>query len=879
MLQTHIELFGTKVYQDFEYWHQFLEEKWMNGSPVDVQSAVDLLSAIHREMAERLTNAPVNDESSLNILKFFVSYFVKILERGNAEPHEIRIAFRGFGLMARPCSKLNQLGDLDYMLTLITQRSECESTLQSASKKESLEYFPDYVQTMSQVLEYANGLSDIQRANMQNIITLSMRNFHLLSKTQHKTVIVALVATYKNLSKLGGTMLKDVLERTILQGVIWTCSHKLPHDARVDWENSTDWKEQATFRSFLPLWQGLIALHGKDSRLAPEISSEIFDQLMEALFAILDRLNLRTKKRKYRTEAGEDQELFFSDPDLDLEPEVPKDYHIFFNLTDFYDQVLKSLSIEQQRLFFLRWAPQFIRHMISKSIKFPLVSGFLKLLKASLTIAGRLKLFDSDMSDEHDFLAKDVMCFLQGMITKATQCNGELQISCAKLVLSAPTVFIQKLVRELLPVFEISFEIGRATSDISLASSAFSAVERYTKASSPESDELKEILQQILPCLNPYLKGFSGNSDEVISIRYGKRKPKKMSEPDMQIFQKRILAFLGNLEPPMCAYLLANDEKELNLVKWGGEKNVIPVVFFNTDGSTMNIMLDAVLPRICTIAATSTDRQKKMSACELVHAAILYIIGAEKLSSDVWRELCYLMLQLGCDADTAVQQMFEPLVMQVMHFMSGDDKINISGFGTLLECLMETLSHPSESILRDFAARCLRELLTWSIKQATHGRITAGSTLIISDIFEKINLLNTDLQQPKRSGAALAFNNLYRVMREDDSVISEHCLQLFYGFCLNYQASDDVEASSMQSQVNLEQVSMSIDNLVRIIRERRSLFNAAELRRKVPPEFEEGKLLNVVEWLFQQWSSQHVNYRRKMVTVFKQLVVCVDGLH
>lgn len=879
LLQNQIQLFKENVYSEYEYWHTFLETKWLNSNAMDIQSAVNLNYAIHREIANRLCGTE-NSETNQKVFKFFIDYFFNIFERTNAQPHEIRIAFRGIGLMAKPCDELNQPHILEKMITFIIQRSECESTMISATNKETLEHFSDYVQTLSQILEYSNGLSETEKITIKKIIVLLIRNFHLLSRKQHKSVIQTLISTFHNLMRLGDTIMNDILDPAIFQGIIWTCSHKLPIDVEKDWVNDVDWKEQVTFHSYVPLWNGLLSTSNEDPYFDSLIRIKIFDNMMETLFTLIDKLNLNTRKRKYQNELGEDQELFFSDLELDLEPEIPKDFHIFFNLVDFYCKILNSLTMEEKRLFFLKWLSKFIRTTIEDVIKHPLISGFMKLLQIGLKISDELGLFDNDMSDEYEYLSKDILYFIQGIITKTIQCNGELQISCIKLVLSSPTFITKQSIIDMLAIFEFAFEIERASSDISIAFIALSRLEHYVKSTAPDSDELKIVLQRILPCLNLYLQGFDEENESMLTTRNTRRKPKKIiNESEMVKFQKRILSFLAYLQPHMCNYLLGNDDKQLKLVKSSGDENSIPIILFDDDGTTMNIILNSILPKICSIASTSTDRQKKLSACEIIHSSILYIIGSDKFNEEIWNELCQQMLSHGCDTDIAVQQMFEPLVMQVAHYMSRRDKCNSIGFELFLKCLIETVSHPSESILRDFSARCIRELLTWSIKQSTVGQISAGTQKIIYEIFSQINFLNTDLLQSRRNGACIAFNNLYRIFREEDAIITKYCFELLHGFCLNYSASDNINTSFIQSQVNLEQVSKSIDHLVRMIIERRQFFNIVQQFRVVPSDFGDGKLENVCEWLICQWSSKQVHYRRKMMEIFKKLVVCIDGIH
>lgn len=87
----------------------------------------------------------------------------------------------------------------------------------------------------------------------------------------------------------GGSVLDDILQKVILQSVIWTCSHKLPFDARNDWETYTDWKEHVTYENYLPLWNGFLSEKQSHNPTYDRnvITSKIYDQMMHTLIKIL----------------------------------------------------------------------------------------------------------------------------------------------------------------------------------------------------------------------------------------------------------------------------------------------------------------------------------------------------------------------------------------------------------------------------------------------------------------------------------------------------------------------------------------------------------------------------------------------------------------
>lgn len=276
---------------------------------------------------------------------------------------------------------------------------------------------------------------------------------------------------------------------------------------------------------------------------------------------------------------------------------------------------------------------------------------------------------------------------------------------------------------------------------------------------------------------------------------------------------------------------------------------------------------------------TSIDRKSKIAACELTHAITLYLLGRERNSGAVWQEMCTHLLRLACDGDVAVQQMFEPLLMQIMHFMSSCKQLLGPGVPVLLDCLMDGISHPSNASVRDMAARCLREFMQYSIKQRTVEQV-AASPITLAGILNKLKVYSFDSAHEKRYGAALAFNNLYRIIREEDALLDYIWLDLLYAFSINFLMSEELSTHNTVSnngKQNLEQVSISLDHLARVICERRQLFNRPNDQRAVPHAFGGTTLRHAVLWLFEQCGAKQQHYRRKCIMLVQKLAPFIDG--
>lgn len=604
------------------------------------------------------------------ILRFFISHFKNTLQSPKSPTYEIRIAIRGFGMMAGPCKQLLPPENIDQLLTLVMQRTENAANNISDVHKETLEHFPDFLESLSLIMNHVDELSGIQISVLQTICISIFRNFHLLSSAHHELTISSLIMTFYNLSRLGDTVLDDVLSKVIYQGVIWTCSHNLVYDARNEWERFQDWKDHLTYTFYLPLWNGILTDIDIANFDRPMIVRKIYEHVLKTLFRLLDKLELSTKKRVFRDQAGDDQELFFCDPNYNLEPIKAKDFHIFFNVVDFYRDILYKQTVESHSENFTKWINQYFETVMTKSFRYPLISGFYKLMKIGLRITNDISYFNEDMEQRGDETFSNVQHFLKNTIATAQQTCGELQVSCLELLFNVPTIMLKTLILDMIPVFIISFDLGRTKTVLFIAQSALYAMERYIDSSYRSSTEVRLFLKQVLPCLDPYLHGFSYETSNSTAVELIKRKGQKRAKKVVTVaenallkLQKRIILFLGKLEPDQCLYLVASDRSNMNLVKWDVSQNV-RLTLHGADIEP-SIYLDSMMPHICDIALTSTERQKKMAACEIVHAVILYLIGTDNHNRKLWAELCERMVFLSCDGDRAVQEMFDPLAMQV----------------------------------------------------------------------------------------------------------------------------------------------------------------------------------------------------------------------
>ena len=582
-------------------------------------------------------------------------------------------------------------------------------------------------------------------------------------------------------------MLENVLESVIWQGILWTCSHQLVYDLQENLDSVKDWKEAITYKKYIPLWQRLLT---PDDEKHLVISKIIYTYFIKDLFQIIDKLDLSTKKRKFYDESmNVDKEFFFSDPSLDLEPVRAENFHILYNLVQFYGDVISKQSDESLRDNFLEWLELWQEKSIQLSLKHPLVSGFLLLIEISLKVMNRLDIGSDDDNDEARKIIEPLSFYIKSMLlARCPQMSGELQIVCLQVIFQTPTTILKEYITEITQIFVIGFIVGKSL--LHVAQLALTCFERIVDSLSEHPKTRKKILEDVLPCLETFLSSPDSGEPELVKFKPGGRRIKMIAqtsiETDLMRFKKKILLFLGNFDPSEAQLVLSKFDQKL--VKDHFTK-VFQVELQCDEKKLPLIELDDIIGRVCQLALSSSERSTKISACELLHGLVLYMMGKNLDGLDtlsLWKELCNNMVILGADKDQTVRQLFEPLLMQMMHYFAQPSKILSPMATAMVESLMTMICYRENSGVQDMSARLLREFILW-LNKGTDRNQRKASPVKLVDLFCEMKKMSIETDVSRRLGATLAFNNIYRIIREDEALIDVYWLYLLDVFGTNFK--------------------------------------------------------------------------------------------
>ncbi|XP_078691376.1 DNA-dependent protein kinase catalytic subunit-like isoform X2 [Branchiostoma floridae x Branchiostoma belcheri] len=643
----------------------------------------------------------------------------------------------------------------------------------------------------------------------------------------------------------------------------------------------------------------------------------LYDELVTSVLKVIDKLDLTTSKQvetgneELTADVSGSQDGMTSDPFAGLQAAKPRDFVVFINVVDFCRDLLPHHHPE----YFQRWVFTVGHALILHSTRLPLVSGFYKLLSVCMTICTKVKYF-KDLDTKFLSLSEESMdtegrdrpsegqaCFtlfrkfVKEVLVRLKQYKDDLLASCLLLVLSLPHQIVQSEISTLVPALQTTFRLG--LSYLPLAHAGLDALERWL-LNLPRS-ALEPHFPHILPYLDSYLQtaadtGSSSSSDgfQTVSLTAasstrGKRKiPVKLlkaaaernqvQESDLVKARLRIVRFLGSLGGHTNACLvtgLTAEDLAKRAVAWDTQTHLQFAVPFMDMKPT--VCLDPFLPRICELATTSSDRQTKVAACELLHSLVLYMVGqgaqqpgemqAKNPMTRLYKKVFPVLMQLACDVEQVARQLFDPLMMQLIHWLTNNRKFESEETITLLDAIMDGLVHPTDTALRDFSSRCVREFLQWSIKQTTPKQLEK-SPINIKSLLKRLYSLALHPNPFNRLGAALGFNSIYRDFREESSQVDMFTFELLVTFVESLALAHHDE-KSLGTQAQCVAVLTHLD---RIITTKADLLNKHSKVRRVPRGFDRESpptLPDLVTWLLQQCGCPQTECRHRCM-----LLVC-----
>ncbi|XP_069690626.1 DNA-dependent protein kinase catalytic subunit-like isoform X3 [Periplaneta americana] len=904
LIQAHGCQFTQFLYEEYKFWHEFLL-KWVNTTGEDHKVGVAALDMFYGLMADTLKEKPAKIGSS--VFLYFINDFRKKMLSQDTSSQDMKLVIKSFGLFSGPCRIYMKPQDVAYMFTVVVQRAEQVYFKEEELTSEDLQNLHDYIESLSSIMMQLEGLTNEQLGALQSLTVMLIDNFPKLPKYFHWLANRALIVTLCNLADSGGTALGDFLSNVVYQGVIRSCKDQIAIDVELQKEKA-DGGNVITYRDYLPIWKALLTPQSFEKRSTSlantqMIVTKVYDELITTLLVLVKKLDLTTRKKvnsdvlAASSSVKEDKDdIPVLDPESGLEANNCKDFQVFINLVDLMRDIL--LSVDSSR--FEKWVHSFCYEVISESSRKPLVSGFYKLLTVALQLCDTMDFFgeyESVGNQPSDLAAcYSLLCrFLQELMVRLQQYKNDLQVACLQTVIAAPVALIVPLLPHAAPAFEAIFRVGRSL--LSLAHLGLSALEKWNGAL--PSHLMKPLLIQVLPYLDPFLRSKDQSSGEDVYIdtelmalkgrgrsnysktrRVTKKRIVECSDSELSQLQHHIISFLGQLDSATCLALRDPQQDEQDTQPWAvclQQPLIFPLPFKDMK---LNVHLEKMIPRLVELALTSSDRYTRFTACELLHAVIMFMLGSSwgahaanpDMYSKLFEKLSLPLLKLGCDPDHAVQRLYSLLDLQLVHWYSSKFKLRSKETEALIRALMDGITHPTDTALRDFSAKCLHEFVVWSVKQLSSSELE-HSPVNIKAIMKQIYSFCLHPCPSKRLGAALVLNSVYKVLREEESIVNQFWLELLYHMVVNLSLAEETD-SIPGSQ---EQVVTALQHIERVLKEKASLFNKEHKKRRKPPEFEGILLKDAVSWLLLKCGAVQTECRHKCMELVYVLAPLLPG--
>ncbi|XP_076840848.1 DNA-dependent protein kinase catalytic subunit [Brachyhypopomus gauderio] len=857
-------------------------------------------------------------------MKFFMHKFCSIIRTMDSSNKELSIAIRGYGLFAAPCRAVCPQ-DVDLMYTELIQRCKQMYLTESDRDDDNVYQLPSFLDSIASVLIHLDRVPEVYTSVLERLLVVQIDSFPQYSQRMQyatcRSIIKVLVAMAAR-----GPVLWSFTSSVVHQGLIRVCSKPVvqsEEDGELQGSSQSEesgepalvrsgkWKVPSS-RDYLDLFKGLLDcenikdtgfLEGSvDPYSLKALNRLLYDALVQSIMKIVEKLDLSVQKLNTEEEGkGELGPTLIpsSDPTANLMPNKPKDFTAFVNLVDFCSELLPSKNPE----YFAQWMFPLCHELVLQSIHFPLVSGFYKLLSLSMAIAKKIRYFqgrsNGQGSQDGGACFTLISKFGKEVCVRIKQYKDELLAACLTFVLSLPPDMVALDVRAYIPALQAALRLG--LSHAPLATVALDALESWSTHISPPV--IQPHYADILPHLDGYLKTAAitdeGESMNVTFVSkgtekgYGRvmmrllKKSKGLSlgdESPIVAVRRRVVQLLGRLGGQLNRSLVtavSAEEMMKQFVAWDNEKRLSFAVPFKDVKPVIH--LDPFLPRITELALSSSDRQTKVAACELLHSLVVYMVGrgaqmveGEKSTPmyNLHKRVFPVLLRLACDVDQVTRQLFEPLVMQLIHWFTNNKKFESQDTVAVLEAILDGVVDPLDSTLRDFSGRSIQEFVKWSIKQTTPKQ-QEKSPANMKSLFKRIYSLALHPNVFKRLGAALAFNSIYRLFREESSLVEQFVFEVLVVFVESLALAHSDE----KSLGTVQQCCSALDHLKRIIKHKAESLNKNAKRRPprgFPPD-QAVRLWDVVMWLLTQCGRPQTECRHKCMELFFEFVPLLPG--
>ena len=163
--------------------------------------------------------------------------------------------------------------------------------------------------------------------------------------------------------------------------------------------------------------------------------------------------------------------------------------------------------------------------------------------------------------------------------------------------------------------------------------------------------------------------------------------------------------------------------------------------------------------------------QTKVASCELLHAVVttavgFYAQGSPEKYLKLFASLFPCVFRLAVDGDPVSNQLFQPLVMQLIHWFTTKTehrKVAVE----LLNAILEGLESKDNGKLREASSKFLAEFIRYTLRVNLKNSKDMEEATTVKDLLYRIYGLLNHPSAPKRLGAYLAVKQFASILRQN----------------------------------------------------------------------------------------------------------------
>ena len=401
------------------------------------------------------------------------------------------------------------------------------------------------------------------------------------------------------------------------------------------------------------------------------------------------------------------------------------------------------------------WVLPLARLIAQMMYQLPRIPELYRLLKVLLIVSKKTQILAEDLDG-----TAMMSSLLKDVVVRLREYEEDLLASCLELILAAPSELIisprENNLSLWIPAVQRAVELS--VTQTKIAHLTITALKTWSKEL-PKS-QLEEFLIPVLPTLSSFLR--LDKTDEG-GVDQSRRK-----------VAYRTVKFLGSLGG--MSHTLVPETVGGMHTAWDTEPRVefaLPISAMKLD-----LFLDPILPRVLQLCEQSSDVKTRITACELLHAVVLYMIGRSTVAdvkfSRQFSRLLPVVFRLATDMETVARQMFEPFTKQIVRWFAKAKTHEHPETMAVLDTLMEAISDPTNPALRSLGSSCLGEFTK------VISKLNSGAELVphFKSVLRRVENFSNHPDPYKRIGALRCFKEVLPILETRGEVIDQFLLEV-----------------------------------------------------------------------------------------------------